>query len=338
MGLRITFLSEKISPRTPPKGVRDLKKLFLLFLYFAVCCWFAFGQNMAGVEFSIRFFDKAIYFPDSHIYVKAEIYNNSPETFRFKVSPERVFNLDFEVSTIANKQLEHSQEFIIDRSSDQPVLYREYSLEPGERYAVVEVLNSYILVEKPGMYVVRGKYFPELSVDGMSPVLLSNMLTLSVQPGSADVGPAVVIDRDTGMVLQQQEIPPDEVITYMLSARQLSDWDKFFLYIDIEGLYLQDRGREESYNRQFSDAERRAAINTYRESLKNATTEEGFLLIPSEFRIQKTSYTPDEATVIVIEKFAYTDYTEVKQYTYYLNRRDRIWMMYNYELKNLRTE
>ncbi|MBT3273813.1 MAG: hypothetical protein HN368_11705, partial [Spirochaetales bacterium] len=249
-----------------------------------------------------------------------------------------VFNLDFEVTTVANKQLEHSQEFIIDRSSDQPVLYREYSLEPGERYSIVEDLTRYIVVAKPGIYKVRSNYHPELSVDSMATAILSNSLTLSVQPGSAEVDPAIVIDRDTGKALQQLVIPPDEVISYMLSARQKSNWEKFFLYIDIEGLYLQDRGREESYNRQFSDVERRSALSAYRTSLMQETTEEGFLLVPSEFEIQKTSYTSDEASVLVIEKFAYTDFTEVKQYTYYLRRMDRIWTMYSYELKNLRTE
>jgi hypothetical protein len=124
----------------------------------------------------------------------------------------------------------------------------------------------------------------------------------------------------------------------MLNARQRGDWDKFFLYIDVEGLYLQDRGREESYQRRLSDSERRAALRDYRDSLTRGTTVDEFLLIPTEFEIQKTSYTPVEAIVLVIEKFDYTDFTEVKQFTYYLRRRDRIWTLYNYEVQNLRTE
>jgi hypothetical protein len=296
------------------------------------------AQSQSGIEFSIRYYDKAIYFPDSQVLVRAELYNNSSETYRFKVSPERVFNLDFEVRTLSNEMIEHTEQFIIDKNSDQPILYREYSLEPGERYAVVEDLTRYVSIEKPGMYVVRGYYHPELNITMDSMGISSNPLMLSVQPGSAEVGPMVVIDPDTGEPLQQAVMPPDEVVDYMLKARQRGDWDKFFLYIDLEGLYLRDRGREESYKRMMSDTERRTALQLYRTMLMQTTTSDELLLIPSEFEIIKTSYTPASAEVLVIEKFAYPDYTEIKQYTYYLARRDRIWMLNNYEIKNLGTE
>jgi hypothetical protein len=296
------------------------------------------AQTSGDIEFSIRYYDKAIYFPDSQVLVRAELYNNSSETYRFKVSPARVFNLDFEVRTLSNETIEHADEFIIEKNSDQPILYREYSLEPGERYAVVEDLTRYVSIEKPGIYVVKGLYHPELNVTTDSESIVSNTLMLSVQPGTSEAGPTVIIDRDTGEPLRQVVMPPDEVVDYMLKARQKGDWDKFFLYIDLEGLYLRDRGREESYKRRMSDAERRAALQAYRATLTQATTSDEFLLIPHEFEIIKTSYTPDSASVLVIEKFAYPDYTEIKQYTYYLTRRDRIWVLNNYELTNLGTE
>ncbi len=315
-----------------------MKKTSLIILFSAISIFHVFAESATGIEYSIRFYDKAIYFSDSRIFIRAEIYNNSPETFRFKVSTERVFNIDFDVRTLTNELLEHSQQFIIDRNSDQPLLYRELSLEPGERYAVVEDLTEYVSVGRPGMYMVRSVYHPELDLSSTTPALSSNFLTLSVQPGTNATDPSIVIDPDTGNALEQYPIPPDEVIAYMLNARQKGNWDKFFLYIDIEGLYVQDRGNEESYVRRLSDLERRQALKEYRDSLRSETTSDEFLIIPSNFDVVKTSYTKVEATVVVIEKFAYTDYTEVKQYTYYLRRRDRIWTLYNYEVQNLRTE
>ena len=315
-----------------------MKRAFLLGILNLVIAVSIAAQATGGIEFSIRYYDKAIYFPDSRIYVRAEIYNDSAETYRFKVSPERVFNVDFEVKTLSNEVLEHSEEFIIDKNSDQPVFYREYSLEPGERYAVVEDLTRYVSIGTPGVYVVKGFYHPELSIGVASSRIASNSLTLSVRPGSSDMGPTVIIDRDTGDILQQLSIPPDAVVDYMLKARQKADWDKFFLYIDLEGLYLKDRGREESYKRRMSDVERRAALLAYRTSLTQSTTSDDLLLIPREFEIIKTTYTQTDASVLVIEKFAYSDFTEIKQYTYYLSKRDRIWVLDNYELKNLGTE
>lgn len=315
-----------------------MKKAFVLFVLISILVGPVFPQVNPGIEFTIRYFDKSIYFPDSRILVRAEIYNNSAQTYRFKASPQRAFTLDFSVKTLANESLEHAQQFIIDRNSDQPVLYRDFSLEPGERYAIVEDVTRYIRIARPGVYIIRASYFPELYTDPLSRFISSNMLTLSVQAGSTEDVPETIIDRETGAVLRQLPIPPDEVVEYALSARQKADWDKFFLYIDIEGLYLQDRGRENSYKRWSSDQERRTALHVYRERLTDDGNSDEFILLPNSFTIQKTSYTPTEASVIVIEKFAYTGYTEVKQFTYFLRRRDRIWTIFNYEVQNVRTE
>ena len=315
-----------------------MKKTYALILLLSIFVGSAFSQEPFGIEFTIRYFDKSIYFPDSRILVRAEIHNNSAQTYRFKASPQRVYNLDFIVKTISNEPIEHAREFIIDRNSDQPVLYRDFSLEPGERYAIVEDITRYAKIAKPGVYIISASYFPELYTDPQSSSISSNMLTLSVQAGTSRDDPEAIIDRETGEVLRQSQVPPDEVVEYMLSARQKGDWDKFFLYIDIEGLYVQDRGRENSYNRWMSDEERRTALSVYREKLMDSGNAEEFILLPNSFEILKTSYTPTEATVIVVEKFNYTDYTEVKEYSYFLRRRDSIWTIFNYEVQNLRTE
>ncbi len=309
----------------------------VIILFIAVCVGIA-AQSSGDIEFSIRYYDKAIYFPDSRIFVRVELYNNTADTYRFKVSPNRVFNLDFEVKTLSNALIEHSQEFIIERTSDQPILYREYSLEPGERYAVVEDVTTYASVDKPGVYMITAIYYPELSISSPSVSMLSNTLTLSIQPGTSQAGPQIVIDRDTGNPLQPNPVPPDEVVQYLIKARQTGDWDKFFLYIDIEALYLNDRGREESYTRTMSDSQRREALAAYRNSLMRETTIDELVLIPTEFKVEKTTYTPTEASVLVTERFAYPDFTEIKQYTYYLTRHDRIWFVTNYEVRNMGTE
>jgi hypothetical protein len=62
------------------------------------------------------------------------------------------------------------------------------------------------------------------------------------------------------------------------------------------------------------------------------------VLIPTAFSILETRYTPFAATVLVTEKFAQRDYTEVKRFTYSLTRRDRIWLITGYEAVNLGTE
>ena len=61
-------------------------------------------------------------------------------------------------------------------------------------------------------------------------------------------------------------------------------------------------------------------------------------MIPHEFRILKTAYTETEGTVDVLVKIMYPDFTELKQYTYQLERQRGIWKIINYDVRNLGTE
>ena len=107
--------------------------LFALIFIFSVI-YPVFSEQ---VEVRIRYFDKKIYYTDSPVQVKVEIINNSPDTFRFKSSELRCFNFEFDVKTLTNKKLDHSSEFIMDRSTNQQVFFREVSLAPGETYSIV---------------------------------------------------------------------------------------------------------------------------------------------------------------------------------------------------------
>ena len=56
------------------------------------------------------------------------------------------------------------------------------------------------------------------------------------------------------------------------------------------------------------------------------------------FDILKTTYTPGEATVLVDQRFDQGNFTEVRRYTYFLQRRDRIWKVIDFGVQNLGTE
>ena len=57
------------------------------------------------------------------------------------------------------------------------------------------------------------------------------------------------IDAETGEILKKQSLPPDEVVEYTIQARQLSQWNKFFLYLNVENLMLEDPDAKRRYNR-----------------------------------------------------------------------------------------
>lgn len=299
-----------------------------------------FPLSVAAQELSvdIRFFDTEIYFPESDIFVKISIANDSGSTYRFRLADNRVFNVDFDVRTLTNVAVRHSQEFITERNADQPVFFREVSLEPGEEFAFVENLRDYVALPGPGMYVVSARFYPELVSGPPGTALISPPLTLSVRPKVSETDIVDMrIDAETGEVLRRVGMPPDEVVRYTLQARQRGQWERFFLYLDLESLYQSNPARERRY-RQLSETERRATIEEYRNELRQQVVDTDILVIPTDFEIVRTTYSPDFGNVVVDAEFAYEDYTEIRRYTYYVRRRDDVWEIYNYDVRNLGTE
>ena len=312
-----------------------MKKYCLLTLVFIFSVVYPVFSEQ--VEVRIRYYDKKIYYTDSDVNVKLEIINNSPDTFRFKSSELRCFNYEFDVKTLTNKRLTHSSEFIMDRSTNQQVFFREISLAPGETYSIIMELSDFVDISEAGVYILNTRFFPELYTNESSRYLVSNNLTLNLRPASATAEIQDLIDYETGEIIKANPMPPDEVVDYMLTARQKSQWNKFLLYLDLEGLYLRSQANAERYRR-LSQQDRIQEIEKYRNMLLNETVDTDIVLIPLDFDILKTSYTDYEAEVKVTERFQYNDFVEIKEYIYFLHRDKDIWYIYDYNVRNLGTE
>ena len=295
------------------------------------------AQSTGQIEFTIRYYDKAIYFSNSTVQVKLEFFNDTPDPVRFKIAENRFYSVDFDVRSMKNVPAVRSRDFVISRTTDEPVFFREVSLQPGERFGFVETLNLYVHIPGPGLHILQAVLFPELYRSDSSDSIVSNALTLTIHPGSTESSDDVAIDIETGIALAHAALPPDEVVDFLLTARQQSDMNKFLLYIDVERLFTRTPTNYEQYRR-LSDGERRAALARFADSLSDERTKDDILLIPSQFEITKTAYASNEATVIANLHFQYDGFTEIKEYTYYLSRSDRVWTIYDYAVRNLGTE
>ena len=312
-----------------------MKKYCLLTLVFIFSVIFPVFSEQ--VEVRIRYYDKKIYYTDSEVNIKLEITNNSPDTFRFKSSELRCFNYEFDVKTLTNKRLNHSSEFIMDRSTNQQVFFREMSLAPGETYSIIMKLSDFVEIDEAGVFILNTRFYPELYTNEASVFYTSNNLTLNLRPASSTAEIQDLIDYETGEIIKANPVPPDEVVDYMLSARQKSQWNKFMLYLDLEGLYLRSQANAERYRR-LSQQDRFIEIEKYRNLLLNETVDTDIVIIPLDYDILKTSYTDYEAEVKVRERFQYNGFTEIKEYNYFLHRDNDIWYIYDYRVRNLGTE
>lgn len=341
-----------------------MKKNFCIVLWL-FCAAILFAAEPSGISVGIRYFDKQLYYPQSgNIFVRVTITNNSSEVYRFRMPDDRAFALDFDVRTPANRQVETADILMRKRSGQQRVFFRDLSLDPGESLSFVENIRDWGQLDKPGSYIVQAKFYPGLFKNGnvkanagktsgfelagdFSPanevteqaVLASNRLNLHIRAPAIlnSSGIPAALEEETQALYFREHIPPDEVISWTLRSRQKSQWEKFFLYINIEEMVRRDAARERMW-RSESEEGRRRMLASYREALGKQTIDGDISAIPAEFKIERTAYNADEGTVSVQEKFRIGDYTEIKRYTYYLRRDDGVWTIVDYVVQNLGTE
>ncbi len=298
-------------------------------------------QDYSNAAVSIKYYNRSVYYPgnadEAPIFVHITIKNNGSETLRFKLADDRSFSMDFNAYTVKNSRLEQTENIIEKRTTNQTVYFRELALEQGEEYSFVENVKNFIKVEEPSVYYLELFFYPELYKSKYL-TLKSNRLTLEVRPSpSAASSNFVAVKNETVELLKPMDISPDKVVEQTIIARQKSLWDQYFLYLDVEELYIQDGTRKRKYNAESADMRARMLEN-YKLDLRQVRIDRDIVAIPVSFEIEKTMYSATEGTVTVKEWFQNDTFKEIKRYTYYVRQRDGIWQIYNYSVENLGTE
>lgn len=298
-------------------------------------------QDYSGASVSIKYFDRTVYYPnetDSNpINVHITIKNNGDETLRFKLADDRAFSGDFNVFTVKNNKLPQTESLVEKRTTNATVYFREISLEKGEEYSFVENLKEYVQVTDASVYYVELLFYPELYKSKYLS-LKSNRLTLEVHPSpSASSSNFVPVKNNTVEIIHPQDISPDKVVEQTIIARQKSLWDQYFLYMDIPSLMQRNASLKRKYISVSAD-ERLKMEETYKADLMASRLDNDIIAVPEKFQIERTTYTPTEGTVTVIEWFKYPNFYEKKSYTYKVRQREGIWQIYDYIVVNLGTE
>ena len=311
----------------------------------------------SGIGFNIRFFDRRVYHIDEGpILIQVTITNNNPAPFRFRLANERAFSVDFDVRTAANRPVQAATNLVRLRSQSRQVFFREVSIAAGESFSFVEDLRDFVTFTQTGTFVVQARLYPELiqtitnsgtawhaaASPGITPgniltaagrPLVSNRLSLNIRPPLL-IGPEGIpleLDVATHAVLVRERLPPDEVVSYVIAARQRGQWERFFLYLDLEAMLRRDAYR----NRQWlveSEEGRRWMLARYRQDLMNAEVDEAFSLIPLYYVIERTVFTATEGTVITTQYFREGNFIQRKRYEWYLERRDNIWTIVGFSV------
>ena len=298
-------------------------------------------QDFSDASVSIKYYNKSIYYPgnadDFPVFVHITIKNNGTDTLRFKLADDRKFSLDFNAYTVKNSRLPQTEEIIEKRTTNQTVYFRELALEGGEEYSFVENVKDYLKIDDSSVYYLEMFFYPELyKAKYLS--LKSNRLTLEVRPSPSSASSNYIPVKDqTVEILKQEELSPDKVVESTIIARQKSLWDQYFLYMDLESLLKRNNTLAKKYAAGSAE-ERERILASFKADLMQLKIENDIIAVPEKFVIEKTSYTPTEGSVSVMEWFKYPNFSEIKRYNYKVRQREGIWQIYDYTVVNLGTE
>ena len=316
----------------------------LLFLCLACLPFLNALEAVQGeVELSIRFYDRQIYYVHSDpVYVQITITNNSPFPYRFKLADDRAFSIDFDIRTMTNRQLPQSDILTRKRTQTGTVYFREISIESGESFSFTEDIREYVNLDQSGSFRLNAFFYPELyrasGNSSYTQVIETNYLSLTLRPALIQGPDGIPLEMDiaTGAVLARQQIPPDQVVSYMLTSRQQSQWERFFLYMDLETMLMRDPVQKRRYTAE-NETGRRQMVSDYRLNMQNSLINGDIVMIPTSFEILRTIYTNNEGTVTVLQRYRMPSYTELRQYIYYLEKRENYWIIVDYSVQGMGT-
>lgn len=288
-----------------------------------------------SLDVRIRLHNEQVYFPDSQVQIAVTVHNPGATPQRFRIADDRRFSVNFQVRDTDSRQIEPSADLITARSANQ-VFYRDLTLQPGEEIRFVESLHSYVQGLEMGTFTVHAQFYPELI--GNAGSLISNPISLRIRAG---LTPEVQQEQLVAAVIEEQlareALSPDQIVSFLIEARRQGNWDRFFLYLNLERLYRGVPSRERSYVR-MSETDQIEALRTFRAELIDQSTDGDLSVVPDQFEIVQTSYTPNEGQVVARLYFDFPTYREVKRYTYNVERRDGFWEVVSFSVVNLANE
>lgn len=295
-------------------------------------------------EIFIRLHNQQIYYSGQDISIQVELRNTDIDPIAFKLADSRVHNLKLDVRTLSNDPLEECDQCIKEFISSQPVYYTEITLKAGEQFSFIIKLKDFVSIEQSGKYFIKAWFYNQFRSEEINPSG-SNVIEIEIAPPEQTEEELKSVVPVKSMRLEPEPIYPDEVIKYILQARTKAqnikksanvelEWDKYFLYFDLEELLLKS-GEERRGYLALSETARANKIKEYRKWLIEGKKDKDLLLIPTKYEIIKTSFTEKTAVVVVYKEFDNGRFIDRKQYSYYLRKMDNIWTIYDFSIVNM---
>ena len=281
----------------------------------------ALFAQIINPDVNIRFYNKKIYTPDSAVEILVELENKTENPIAFLSADNKIYNIKVKAATLQGVLCEPSDLYLKTMAIQEPYQYKEIILQPNESYSFRIDLADYVVINQADSYKIEVLFFGQLSQN----------------PGEAAVSNPLFLNIGEADAARRSAMEPDRVVAFTIDALMNKKNDDFFLYIDLESLYLKNAERKDLYMKG-SEEVRNALLNEYRRKITEGNAEREFVLIPNRYEISLTTYTATNAQVTVIEFFDRVTFTEKKEYKYRLEKKDSVWRIKDYAVRNLGIE
>ncbi|ASQ29372.1 hypothetical protein CDQ96_03095 [Borrelia miyamotoi] len=309
------------------------KLLFVISL--TVVSFMLFSRDYKGLDFKIKFFNQSIYRVNSNVSIEVSLSNSSDDLLTLEIGDINTFGFDFDVTGTTNIKVKRPLEYVRNRAKNIAIPVRTLTLRPNERFSVVMNLNQFVQFDKDGVYFVKGVFFPDISDPQKS--IESNVITLFLKPKMGNGAEEfdfsnLTSNHEIQNVLKRENLSPDKVVEYLFSALRLGNKEKFFLYIDIESLILNDRSKSYLYKQELKSGSNNM-LEEYKEYLWNSSNSD-ISRVPSKFSIVETTYTDFTGKVVSDVYFDDGHFYVARRYTFFLKKYDYCWIIYDYTVQN----
>lgn len=304
-------------------------------ILFILCALFTISAYSQPISVNIEFTHPRIFRMNEDIYIDVKLSNKEETPYSSLMAQDKRYSFDFELTSLQNKQQKHSAEYSNFFNRVQPVFHSVVRLDENEGYTYRVLLNDYFDMNITGQYILRCIYYPEMKLGKTcnEQIIKSNSITLNIRPTDSDeriIQEQIAAEHEKFLVMERKA--PDEVVDYMLRARINGEWEKFFLYIDLDKMICSDITFGKRYKKADSDKQQEI-LKEYKEYLKKDKINE-ISYLPCKFEIIKTEYTAGSGKVDAFVMFKEHDYIDKKYYTYYLKKQDDKWKITNYTVSN----
>lgn len=293
--------------------------------------------QITNPEVTIRFYNKKIYSLDSTIQLLVELENTTENPIAFFLADNKVYNIKLKVSNLKGQLCEPSDYYLKAMALKEPYQYKEVVLQPRESYSFRLALKDYVILEEAIPYELQLYFYGGLA-QNPGEAATSNVLYMNINTKEEVQQRTVASEQPlVKTALKKEKMTPDQVVSYINDAMMKKNWDEFFLYLDLESLFLKNSERKRIYLSQ-SEETRTAILNEYKVKMTEGDVEKEFILIPSRYEIILTTYNNTNAEVTMIKYFNRVSFTEKKEYKYRLEKQDNFWMINDYAVRNLGIE